>query len=335
VLDPPVDEDPTVPTGSGPAGWVPGPIGPGQNSSAARRRLAGVLVVGLLLVGVVVAVDLVRPDGPPSSPPGSWTLVPHRGLGAWVDVYDWTQELGGDAPEVDVDDVDEMADAGVQTLYLQTSHRRSRSTVMEQERLEALIDRAHERDLHVVAWYLPTLVDLDDDLARLEAAAALRVDGLGVDIEATDVTDPAERTRRLLELSARLRRSLGADRTLAAITLSSVHVGVVNPAFWPGYPWAELAATYDVLMPMAYWTLRRGDLRESLRYVGENLSRIRAEVGPDVPLHPIGGIADAATPADLRGFVDAARAGGAIGASLYDWATSTPQQWEALAPLRR
>jgi hypothetical protein len=185
-----------------------------------------------------------------------------------------------------------------------------------------------------VAWYLPTLLDIDDDLARLEAAAALRVDGLGVDIESTAVEDPAERNRRLLELSRRLRASLGGDRTLAAITLSSVHVGVVNPAFWPDYPWIELAGTYDLLMPMAYWTLRRGDLRDGSRYISENVVRIRAEVGPTVPIHPIGGIADAASLDDLRGFLAAVDATDAIGASLYDWATSTPQQWRALAPLR-
>ena len=320
MLDPPVTDEDVPPAGA----W----------SDPVRRRLVGVLAVVAVLVATVLVVDVVRPDGPPAPPAGSWTLVPHRGLGAWVDVYDWTVELGGAAPEVDEDDIDDMADAGVQTVYLQTSHRRSADRVMEQERLEGLVDRAHRRGMHVVGWYLPTLVDVDEDLARLEAAAALRIDGLGVDIEATDVTDPVERNRRLLALSDRLRASVGADRTLAAITLSSVHVEVVNPEFWPGYPWAELAERYDVLMPMAYWTLRRGELREGRRYVGENLARIRDAVGPSVPLHPIGGIADAASEGDLRGFLAAVADGGAIGASLYDWATATPQQWDVLVPLR-
>jgi hypothetical protein len=304
-----------------------------QPPDPTRRRLAAGVAASVVVAAAGLVVDAVRPDGPPSSPPGAWTLVPHRGLGAWVDVYDWTVELGGDAPAVDEDDIDEMADAGVQTLYLQTSSRRSRARVMEQERLQGLVDRAHERGLHVVAWYLPTLVDLDEELRRLEAAAALRVDGLGVDIEATDVADPAERTRRLLELSDRLRQSVGDGKALAAITLSSVHVEVVNPAFWPAYPWAELAERYDVLMPMAYWTIRRGDLRAGERYVAENLARIRAAVGAAVPIHPIGGIADAASTADLEGFGAAAEDGGAVGASLYDWATSTPQQWQVLRPL--
>jgi hypothetical protein len=260
--------------------------------------------------------------------------VPHAGLGAWVDAYDWTHELGGATPAVGVDEIDEMAEAGVQTLYLQTSHRRSPSDVMELELLEELIDRAHERDLHVVAWYLPTFVDPAEDLARLVAASQLRVDGLGVDIEAVDVVDVAERNRRVLELSDRLRAAVGEDKALAAITLSTVHTQVVNPAFWPGFPYAELGRRYDVLMPMAYWTLRTGELRAADRYVGENLERLRGLVGPGVPFHAIGGIADETTATDLEGMLTAVEDHAAIGGSLYDWATSTPEQWEVLEPLR-
>ena len=262
-------------------------------------------------------------------------MVPHEGLGAWVDVYDWTEELGGPTPPVGLEDIDAMADAGVQTLYLQTSSQRAPEDVIEPDRLDALIDRAHARDLHVVAWYLPTFEDVGRDLRRLVAASELRVDGLGVDIESTDLVNLVDRNERVVELSARLRDAVGDDKVLAAITLSSVHQQVVNPAFWPGYPWADLAATYDVLMPMAYWSIRTGDLREGGRYVGENIDRLRALVGDAIPIHVIGGIADGVTIADLTAMVAAIQDRGAIGGSLYDWNTSTPEQWAALQPLRR
>ncbi len=300
----------------------------------ARNRLVAVVAIGVLAIGAVATVELVGEDGPPEAPAGSWTLVPHEGLGAWVDVYDWTRELGGPDPSVGVADIDAMAEAGVQTLYLQTGHERAADDVIEPERLRELIDRAHANDLHVVAWYLPTLVDPERDLRRLLAAAELPVDGLGVDIEAIDVPDAAERNRRIVELSTKLRAELGDDKALAAITLSSVHVEVVNQDYWPGYPWAELGTTYDVIVPMAYWSIRKGDLREGLRYVGENIDRIRTRVGADVPIHAAGGIADATTVADLEGMVTAIEDRGAIGGSLYDWATSTPDQWAALRPLR-
>ena len=107
---------------------------------------------------------------------------------------------------------------------------------------------------------------------------------------------------------------------------------MVNPAFWPGYPYAELAADYDALLPMAYWTLRTGDLRSSVRYIGENVDRLRALVGDDEPIHVIGGIADEATAADVEGMLAALRERDVIGGSLYDWATSNPAQWEILRP---
>jgi hypothetical protein len=227
-----------------------------------------------------------------------------------------------------------MADAGVQTVYVQTAHQRSPADVLEPDLLDELIDRAHRDGLHVVAWYLPTFQDPAQDLRRLDAAAALDVDGLAVDLESTAVVDPVDRNQRMLDLSRRLRDHLGPDRALAAITLSAVHVQVVNPSYWPGYPFAALAQDYDVLMPMAYWTIRTGDLRNGATYVRQNLERIRAAVGPTEPIHVIGGIADGATDADLDGMVQAAREGGAIGGSLYDWATSTPGQWQRLQPLR-
>lgn len=261
--------------------------------------------------------------------------MPHQGLGAWVDVYDWTTEFGGPAPPVDLDDIDDMADAGVQTLYLQTGHQRSVADVIEPERLDEIIDRAHANDLHVVAWYLPTFVDVDRDLQRLVAASELAVDGLGVDIESVDVGDPVERTRRVLALSTRLRAAVGVDKALAAVTLSSVHLQVVNPTYWPGYPWAELGETYDAVLPMAYWSIRRGDLRAGNRYVSENINRIRTAMGDNaVPIHAVGGIADEATVVDIEGMATAIEARGAIGGSLYDWNTSTAEQWAALRRLR-
>jgi hypothetical protein len=310
-------------------------VAPAPSEAGRRRRaLAALLAVCVLALVAAVVVDRVR-QGPPGSPPGSWTLVPHQGLGAWVDVYDWTDEFTGGNPPVGVDDIDAMAELGIQTLYVQTGHDRSASAVIEPDRLEELIDRAHEHDLHVVAWYLPTLEDLDRDLARLVAAAELRVDGLGVDIESVELPDPAVRTDRILELTTRLRAQLGPDKALAAITLTAVHLEVVNPEYWPGYPWAELGERYDAILPMTYWSLRRDDLRSGVRYVGENITRIRALTGrPDLPIHPIGGIADAVTAEDLTGMLQAIEAGDAIGGSLYDWATSTPAQWDVLAPLR-
>jgi hypothetical protein len=265
---------------------------------------------------------------------GAWTLGPLQGTGVWIDVYDWTNELTGGQPQVQPADVDRMAELGIQTLYIQTAHRRSAADVIEPDRLMPFIDRAHARGMAVVAWYLPTLEDLTVDLRRLVAAARLPVDGLGVDIESLAVADHAERTRRLLGLSMRLREAVG-DRAIAAITPSAVHLQVVNPGFWPGFPWPQLAKAYDAILPMSYWSVRGPEWRSGERYIGENIDRIRASTGrPDVPIHAIGGVADGASVPDVKGMVRAIQARGILGGSLYDWNTSHRAQWDALRPLR-
>ncbi len=299
-----------------------------------RFVVAGLLVVALLTAGVVWAVGRGSGhEGPVAQP---WTLEPYEGLGAWVDAFDWSHALGGPAPVVDEHDLAAMAAEGIQTVYLQTSHTGvPDQTVLEKDRLQGLIDAAHEHGLSVMAWYLPTLEDTDADLERLLASAELDVDGLAVDVESTAVKDPAERNARLLELSAALRRAL-PDKVIGAITLSAVHLQVVNPSYWPDFPWAQVAEDYDVLLPMAYWSIRLPEWRDGNRYVGENIDRIRAATGrPDLPIHVIGGIADGVTVEQVQGMLAAIEArDGVLGASLYDWATSSPQEWAALSPLR-
>jgi hypothetical protein len=265
---------------------------------------------------------------------GAWTLGPYEGLGVWIDVYDWTNELTGGHPRIQLSDIDHMADLGIQTIYIQTAHRRSATDVIEPGRLQGIIDRAHVRGMDVVAWYLPMLDDLNVDLRRLVAASQLDVDGLGVDIESLSVADPVERTRRLLQLSTSLRQAMGR-RAIAAITPSAVHLQVVNPGFWPGFPWPELGATYDVILPMSYWSVRKPEWHSGERYIGENIDRIRAATGrPDMPIHVVGGIADGVSGDDLLGMVRAVQARGILGGSLYDWATSQPAQWDILRSLR-
>lgn len=266
---------------------------------------------------------------------GAWSLEPYRGLGAWIDVYDWTHEFTNGNPRVGPERMGEVAANGIQTIYIQTAHYKSGADVIEPERLAAIIDGAHRHGMLVVGWYLPTFEDLDLDLRRILAGAGTGLDGYGVDIESRKVADHAERNRRLLDLSGRLRAAMG-DKAISAITPSSVHLQVVNPSWWPDFPWVEVAAIYDAIAPMAYWTVRKGEYRDAERYIAENIDRIRASTGnPQQPVHPIGGIANAATAEDIAGFTRAAQPRGVLGVSLYDFNTSNAGQWQALAGWRR
>ena len=262
---------------------------------------------------------------------------PYRGLGTWIDVYDWSYTYTNGQPHVTPDVVDRIADAGVQTLYIQASKHDAPTDVLEPDLLQAYIDRAGARGLRVVTWYLPTLVDPGRDLQRLLAVASLgNVHGLAVDIEARIVADVNERNRRLVELSTALRRAL-PGRTIGAIVLPPVFLEEVSPGFWPAFPYAEIAPSYDVWMTMGYWTNRTSasGYRDAYRYTTENVGRLRAHLGrPDLPVHPIGGIGDRTSDQDVAGYVRAAAETASIGGSLYDWRTTRPEQWPRLNGLR-
>ncbi len=127
---------------------------------------------------------------------------------------------------------------------------------------------------------------------------------------------------------------MGDDKPVAAITPSAVHLQVVNPEFWPAFPWVELAAAYDLIQPMAYWSIREPALQDGEVYVGDNIDRIRASTADaDIPIHPVGGIADGISVEQVAGMVRAIQQRGGRGGGLYDWATSTDEQWAAMAAL--
>lgn len=271
------------------------------------------------------------------APAAAAGIAPYAGLGTWADVYDWSATFTREAgPEVGPETVDVMAAEGVQTLYIQASKHDAPDLVLEQDRLEAIISRAQARGIRVVAWYLPTLVDPAADLRRLLAIAALPVEGLAVDIEARNVSDVAERNRRLVQLSADLRAAL-PGRAIGGIVLPPVLMEEVNPNYWPGFPWADIAPYYDVWQTMGYWTERKASSgwRDAYAYTMENVLRLRRNLGlPNAAVHPIGGIGDGTTAEDLAGFHRAAVESASIGGSLYDWRTTGAGLWPGLRAFR-
>ena len=277
----------------------------------------------------------------PSSRAGSGLAAPagveaYRGLGTWVDVYDWSRTYTRGQPRVLPSEVDRMAGVGVQTLYIQASKHDAATNVLEPELLTEWIERARDRGIRVVAWYLPTLVDPSRDLARMVAIAGLPVDGVAVDIEAKDVPQLGERNRRLVGFSASLRRAI-PGRTIGGIVLPPVVLEAVNLLYWPSFPYRELASSYDVWLTMGYWTNRLpgSGYRDAHRYTSENVTRLRANLGlPNALVHPIGGIGDRTTVADVARFRLAAAQTGSIGGSLYDWRTTRPELWAAIQGLR-
>jgi hypothetical protein len=271
---------------------------------------------------------------PPVTPPPARDISVYRGLGTWIDAYDFSPQYqpNGAPPAVTPDSMDDLAAAGVKTLYLQAAKDDSRSPgdLVNPEILGPMLNRAHARGLKVVAWYLPKFYDLDSDMRRFLAMRDFRFggegfDGIGNDIEWTkDVPNHAERSARLIELSRRLRAAVGSE-ALSAIPLPPVLIETINPKYWPGFPWRELAPLYDVWMPMAYWSFRTqsSGYRDAYRYTEENVRRVRINLGlPGAMVHPVGGTDNRSNDNDYRNFVRACVDSSSIGGSIYDWRTT-------------
>ncbi len=151
-----------------------------------------------------------------------------------------------------------MAAVGVQTLYLQSGRLDDRSPDLVEDRwlLTEFLMRADQNDIDVVAWYLPKWDDDTVDLDHLMAAhnfeaLGYRFDGVAVDIEWNqDGLDPEERNERLVRLSRLFSIQTGSD-PIGAIVLPPVQTEVINPAFWPDFPWSDIDNLYDVWLPMS------------------------------------------------------------------------------------
>ncbi len=302
------------------------------------RMAAGILAVALV---VALVVAWRSAGGGPASDRPSPTAIradpatgPFQGLGVWVDLYDET--AWGDPAAAIAD----MAAHGVRTLYLETSNADRASAFVDEAGVSAFLDAGAADGVQVVAWYLPNLQDVTTDASRSEAAIAYttpagnRFAGFALDIESAAVSDAALRTRRLLELSGTLRAAAGEAYPLGAIVPSprgmQIHAG-----YWPAFPWTSLAQTYDVILPMTYFTYRSQGESGAHTYTRTAVGLVRREVGNHrVPIHVIGGIAQDATTEETAGFVQAVNERRVIGASYYTWPGITDGQWAALAQIQ-
>jgi hypothetical protein len=257
-------------------------------------------------------------------------LMPYSGLGTWVDIY--SSSFRADPERL----VSGLAAHGVRTLFVQTGNFRQRVDLVGARSLGDLLDAAHARGIAVVAWYLPALTSPARDFRRASAAITFRssggdrFDSFALDIESTAVRKTDVRNRRLLELSARLRDAVGPGYPLGAIIPSPVGMRLL-PRYWPRFPYAGLARTYDVFLPMAYFSYRAHGAAAVSRYVQTSVTIIREKSGDTgVPIHVIGGLAGATDATEAAAFAQTAASCGVVGLSLYDLDGTKPPVWSLL-----
>ncbi len=285
------------------------------------RRLALAIFAAALVLAPLQAQGALRAD------PGVFA-----GLGTWIDIYDAPAYRSPDATAT------RIAARGVLTVYVETANDRSAVDVVNPKALGLFVDALQRRGIRVVGWYLPGFVQPAVDVRRTRAMLAFRTplgapfDGVGLDIESLRLKSAGLRTTRLLALSRILRAEAG-ETPIAAITYPSRGFER-HPTWWPSFPWQEVTTLVDAWIPMTYTGGGFHGYDATYGYVARSLRLLRAAVGPDIPVHAAGGVANRMNAEELKAFVDAVQDEGTVtGWSLYDFQTTGPKAWNALAPL--
>jgi hypothetical protein len=212
--------------------------------------------------------------------------------------------------------------------------------------LDRLLPAAHAAGIKVIAWVYPDLKNVSDDIrlsqivATYKAPSGDRPDGLAADIEGVNA-DGLIPGGSAYAYGQVLRGLLGPDLLMVA--------AVFHPSARPSYPYAEIAASFNVLAPMNYWHSRSGkaysadDVR---RFDITSITTIRAAMAlsgaAELPIEELGqtydmysddgtGGSDAPTTDEVTADMTTARDLGCIGVSFYEWHTATQAQWAAIS----
>lgn len=280
-----------------------------------------------------------------ATPPATKTadLSVYQGMGAWVDMYDFNRPNTLAPAAI----VEELAHRGVKTLYLQTGRWNWPHDLLDPPTLAAFIELSHARGIKVVAWYLPGFADNDMEMRRSMAAINFTTptgqmfDGFAPDIEDFRAVgkDMGRFATGIADYSRRLRAAVGPNYALGAIVVDAVN-NKRAPRHWAPFPWPEIGQIYDIILPMAYWSVvKKACWMESdvATYMRDVVAETEKLMGADKPFHLIGGIADCDTGAEITRFVDVSMELKVEGASLYDfWTTHfNPGKEHIWAELKR
>jgi hypothetical protein len=108
------------------------------------------------------------------------------------------------------------------------------------------------------------------------------------------------------------------------------------------YPFATAARSWNVMVPMDYWHLkpRSYSAMEVYRFVRTSIRLIRARTRAAEPVEVLGQMfafdkagAESPSAAEIAACAAAARDGGALGVSFFEWDYATRAEWNVLAVL--
>lgn len=210
---------------------------------------------------------------------------------------------------------------GVRSLWVRTGG--TRQDFYGYRFLPQLVPAAHAAGLTVVAWDFPTLSDPVADARRAQRALAIGVGAFSPDVE-TAAEGSYPTARRLALYLSLVRRAAGNRPVVATVPRPT-------PLRLKTFPYRAFTPYADVFAPMVYWSCREPGalVQESLAQLGRLLPV--APVGQAYDMGPEGGRVGLPSRAETLRFLDAARRGGAIGASMWTVEQAGRDQLRALA----
>ncbi|MEO7002537.1 MAG: SH3 domain-containing protein, partial [Ktedonobacterales bacterium] len=209
--------------------------------------------------------------------------------------------------------------------------------------LDRLLPVAHAAGIAVIAWVYPVLDNVTADIRMTERVAHYvtpsgdRPDGIATDVE--EVTDSAS----VYSYGQVLRAALGPQTLLVC--------AVLHPFTHAGYPYAAVAASWNVIAPMNYWHSSRSrsyHAADVQHFVTTSITTIRAAMatsGHVLPVEELGQSYDmfsadgtesghAPSGAEITAEMQAAQALGCSGVSWFEWQTTTQPEWTAIDDFR-
>ena len=258
---------------------------------------------------------------PPAVPPASGDVRPLLGKGMWLWKYYATEK--GDADAI----VTKAVAAGLRQLWVRVGD--SKDGFYGAGVLDQLVPRAHRRGLSIVGWGFPYLYDPVGDAAWTNQALAWRgPDGRGLDGFSPDLETGSEGvavTERRIQLYLALVRQAAGNMPVVATVFRP------TDQLWASFPYQAIAPYVDGFAPMVYW----GCVEP-----GSAANQALARLSSLRPVHLIGQAYNMGDEGGRRvppsgdetwRFLDVARAGGAVGASFWDWQEIDQEQWAAMA----
>ena len=287
--------------------------------------LPSVPPVQLPPVALPALPPLIGPQTAAATAPAG--LGAYRGLAGWVDLYHYGVP-GAPSPAAAVA---QMAARRVHTLYIETARWNSGGDLDHPADLGAYLDAAHTHGMQVVGWYLPGFADIATDVRRSQAvlgflsATGQRFDGFAADIEDRSATGTLSRFNNGITAYSQALRGAVAPGTVLGAIVPDAKNNERAPAHWAGFPWSQIGASYDVVVPMAYWSVNKNratclsNQMDVTSYINEVIDRTTAALGQSRPIAPMGGISNCDTQQEVAQYVSTLRARGAIGGGLYDF----------------